>query len=68
MIYDIVLKDGQELNCWTENIENVIEMMFKHSIFIVRENEHPDKATYIMPEQVSHYRFPVNNIDVGEPV
>lgn len=67
MLYEIVLLDGTVLKCWTEDYEGIIEMMFKDSIFIVQENEHPNMVTYIMPERVSHYRFPCDDINVAEP-
>lgn len=68
MVYQIVLKDGEVLNCWTENIENVVEMMFKHDLYVVQESKYPDKVTYLLPEMVSHYRFPKDEKGVLKPV
>ena len=69
MVYDIVLKNGQEVVAYTSNgIEAVIEMMSLHSIYIVKENEFPEKVTYILPDQVSHFRFPKDGVNVAQPV
>jgi hypothetical protein len=68
MVYQIVLVDGTEINGWTKNVESVVEMMFKHNIYIIQENDFPDKVTYIMPERVSHYRFPKNALGVAKPI
>lgn len=62
MIYEIVLVDGKVLKCWTQNVDEIVEMMSKDDIFIVQENDFPGKVTYLMPNRVSHYRFP-NKVD-----
>jgi hypothetical protein len=69
MVYDIVLKNGQEVVAYTSNgIDSVLEMMFRHGIFIIKENSFPEKVTYILPDQVSHFRFPKDGIGVAKPV
>lgn len=67
MIYEIVLIDGTVLNCWTRDIGEILEMMLKDDIFIVQENEYPNKTTYLMPNRVSHYRFSKEMNGVAEP-
>lgn len=68
MVYDIVLTDGTEILGHSKNYEEVLRMLVEHSIFIVQENNHPEKVTYIMRERISHLRFPKNNKDVAKPV
>lgn len=68
MLYDIVLKDGAEIVCHSKNYEEVLRMLVEHSIFIVQENSHPEKTTYIMRERISHLRFPKDNKEVVKPV
>jgi hypothetical protein len=68
MVYQIVLVDGKEINGWTDSAEFVAEMMMKYNIYIIQENDYPDKVTYIMPERVSHYRFPKNALGVAKPI
>ncbi|MGG3986987.1 hypothetical protein [Bacillus smithii] len=67
MIYEIVLIDGTVLKCWAKNIDEILEMVLRDDIFVVQENGYPDKTTYIMPDRVSHYRFPKNMNGVAEP-
>lgn len=68
MIYEIILTNGNVLTCFTKDYNEVLRMIIDHSIYIVRENEHPNKATYIEPEKVSHYRFPLDSSGVARPV
>jgi hypothetical protein len=67
MIYEIILVDGTVLKCWTDSVEGIVKMMFRDNIYIVRENEHPELTTYILPERVSHYRFPKDFDGVVKP-
>lgn len=68
MIYEIVLIDGHVLTCWTKDYDAVLRMMVEHEVFIVKENSHPDKTTYVLRDRVSHYRFPSENSNVIKPV
>lgn len=68
MVYEIVFVDGTVLTCFTDcHISDLVRMMFHDDLFIVRENNHPDKVTYIKADRVSHFRFPKDAEDVGEP-
>jgi hypothetical protein len=66
MNYVLVLTNGKELNCLTDSHERLMEMLFKHNIYIVQENTHPLESTYVMPENVSHVR--VQGKDKIEPI
>lgn len=68
MVYDIVLKSGKELQAVASDSNEVLNMLLQHSIYIVRESEHPSKATYIIPGDVSHIRFPLDGKNVARPV
>jgi hypothetical protein len=67
MIYEMVLNNGKALKCYAENMENILEMIFRHDIYVVQENEHPNKVSYVLPENVSHFRFNKNDSKV-DPV
>jgi len=66
--YDIILKSGTVIEAWGENIEKIVEMMICHDLIIIQENSYPNMVTYILSEDVSHYRFPANMEGVAEPV
>ncbi len=68
MVYHIILKSGTVIEAWGENIEKIVEMMICHDLIIIKENSYPNMVTYILPEDVSHYRFPANMEGVAEPV
>ena len=68
MVYTIVLKDGQELECCADNADEVVEMQLDHSIFVVKENKTPDHVTYILREDVSHLRLPKTGKNVAQPI
>lgn len=65
MIYEMVLNNGKVLKCYAENIENILEMILKHDIYIVQENEYSNKVSYVLPENVSHFRFNKNDSKVN---
>jgi len=67
MIYEIVLVNGTVLKCWAKNVGEILDMMCRDDVFIVQENAHIDYTTYIMPDKVSHYRFPKGMEGVAEP-
>jgi hypothetical protein len=66
MEYTLVLTNGKELDCRTDSHDRLMEMLFKHNIYIVQENSHPLESTYVMPENVSHVR--VKGKDKIEPI
>ncbi len=68
MIYHIVLKNGDVIEAWGEDMEKIAEMIILHDLIIVQENKYPAMTTYILRENVSHYRFPANMEGVAEPV
>ena len=68
MVYTIVLKNGQELECCAVNADEVVKMQFDHSIFVVQENKTPEHATYVLREDVSHLRFPKKGKNVAQPI
>ena len=68
MIYEIVLKDGNIVKGFARDSQDVLEMMLKHDIYIIKENSYPEMITYIMPEKVSYFRFPNDGKSVVQPV
>lgn len=67
MIYQIVLKSGQELDCIYSSLDNILDMICKHDIYLVQENIHSDFVSYINKEDVSYFRFPTTK-HLFEPV
>lgn len=68
MLYEIILNNGEVLKCWTDDITEILEMMVvPDDIFIVKENGFPNMVSYIMPEKVSHFRFPKEHKEVAIP-
>lgn len=68
VIYEIILKDGNVVKGFAQDSEDILEMMLKHDIYIVAENNHLDKVTYIMPDKVSYFRFPKDGKSVAKPI
>ncbi|RKJ53632.1 hypothetical protein D7X33_31130 [Butyricicoccus sp. 1XD8-22] len=68
MIYEIVLKSGTVVKCFAENLDNVLEMMLRHDIYIVAENSHPKYSSYIKPDDVDYLRFPLDSEYTTRPV
>jgi len=68
MTYEIVLKSGTVVICFAKDFENVVEMIFKHDIFIVAENSRPNYSTYIRKEDVDYFRFPMDAKEIAKPV
>lgn len=68
MVYQIILKNKQIVNAWGENMYTILEMMIEHDIIAVCENEFPNMTTYILREDISHYRFPSEYKGVVKPV
>lgn len=67
MIYEIVMKDGEVIKCWTTSFEEIIKMIYEDNIYIVKENANPEQVSIIMPERVSRFRFPKDGKDIPAP-
>ena len=59
MIYQIVLNNGNVINGWSDDIYSIKQMIVSEKfMYIIQENEHVNMTTYILKENVSHFRFP----------
>ena len=70
MLYDVVFKNGKEIRCYSKSINDVLKMFLNDDIgvFIVSENDYPEKNTYIKPSNVSHIRFNKKDDYKTEPI
>jgi hypothetical protein len=61
-LYDIVLKSGQELNCFTKgDFREVLQTYHanqKEFGLFVQENHDTKKVTFVRFEDISYFRFP----------
>lgn len=68
MVYQIILKSGQEVEAFGKDMDEILDMMLRHDIIIVPENKYPGRVAYILRDDISYYRFPKNYDGVAEPV
>lgn len=68
MVYEIVLNDGRVVRGFARDSDDILDMMLRHDIYIIQENSHPEMTTYILPDKVSHFRFPSDGKSVVRPV
>ncbi|MCM3109893.1 hypothetical protein [Lederbergia lenta] len=68
MVYEIVLNNAQVIKGFASDSSDVLEMMLQHDIYIIQENDQPNMVTYLQPEKVSHFRFPIGGKSVTTPV
>lgn len=61
-LYDVVLRNGQELQCYSKGDFRQILQTFHNNInevgLFVRENTETKKVTFIFSKEISHLRFP----------
>jgi hypothetical protein len=65
-LFDIVLKSGQELNCFSkQDYRGILKTHHRNQnefgIF-VQENNQSSKATFIKVEDISYLRFPKSDV------
>lgn len=59
MVYQIILNNGNVINCFSEDIHSFHKIIsMEDNFYIVEENEQPKMTTYILKENVSHFRVP----------
>lgn len=57
-LYDIVFKNGEVVVGYTHHShQDILKMILTDDIYVIQENNHPGKYTYILPKDVSHFRF-----------
>lgn len=57
-LYDIVFKNGEVVVGYTHHShQDILKMILTDDIYVIQENNHPGKYTYILPKEVSHFRF-----------